>query len=148
MSYELKDYVPDVVVLNIGSNDVGASRRDYGGWAANYTSMLHWLRAVYPGAPFILGQGPFNGGVAHLDQFVTTYNGTDGNAHYINFWPEGCDDYTHCGGDPPNGTGPAKWPTGYGCYGHPGWGTEQQMAEIVAKKVRSLLPWNTPYAVV
>lgn len=56
--FEPRSYVPDVVVVNLGTNDLTRPEHDPATFAAAYRRMLDRLRADYPRARIVVGLGP------------------------------------------------------------------------------------------
>lgn len=48
---------PDVVVINLGTNDFGRGNPERAGWVAAYVDFIASLREQYPGAPIYCAQG-------------------------------------------------------------------------------------------
>ena len=116
---------PDVVVINLGTNDFGAG--DPGqGYVTAYVALLHQVRQHYANAYIICASSPMLGSPSHetqasyLQAAITQFG--DARVAYLDFATQ---DTT----------------TGLGCDWHPGPLTHQQMATVLAAKIRATVGW-------
>ncbi|MEO1406977.1 MAG: SGNH/GDSL hydrolase family protein, partial [Pseudomonadota bacterium] len=123
------DAAPDVVLVNLGTNDFGGydPRPAFG---AAYAALLDDLRAAYPGAAIYATTGPMLSpeSRALLDESVTAalarHNGAaELQAGYIAF-------------------SLAAEGRLYGCHWHPGRDTQAAMAQILIDRLAADLGWS------
>ncbi|MET0343777.1 MAG: GDSL-type esterase/lipase family protein [Polyangiales bacterium] len=124
------DAQPQVVVINIGTNDVGKSASDPGQpYRDAYLRLVRTVRAKYPGARIVATIGPMLGGTqlaairGHLTAVVGTLNG-EGDAKVSTFF--GFETQTT---------------DKFGCDAHPNLVENQLMGDQLAAELRRLLGW-------
>lgn len=131
--WDVSAWTPEVVVVNLGTNDFSPGGTDDGAFRAAYVAFLATLRADYPRATFLLVAGPqmsdaYPPGArawtriqADLAQIVATRKAAgDAGVHLLVIPPQ----------SPP-----------YGEDYHPTAATHQAMAERVAAKIKDLMGW-------
>jgi lysophospholipase L1-like esterase len=130
--WDFARYVPDVVVVNLGTNDFSPPGPDHAAYRAAYSAFLKQIRAHHPDALLLAVVGTmlndgFPPGVmawttnqSDVSSVVAELTAAgDGNVHYLALTPQ---------------TAP------FGEDYHPTRATHQQMAEAVANELRRLLP--------
>jgi lysophospholipase L1-like esterase len=129
--WDFARYAPDVVVVNLGTNDFSPPGPDHAAYRAAYTAFLRQIRAHHPDALLLAVVGTmlsdgFPPGVmawttnqADVSSVVAELTAAgDGNVHYLALTPQ---------------TAP------FGEDYHPTRATHQQMAEAVANEISRLL---------
>jgi len=116
---------PDVVVINLGTNDFGAG--DPGqGYVTAYVALLRQVRQHYANAYIICASSPMLGSPSHdtqasyLQAAISQFG--DARVSYLDFATQ---DTT----------------TGLGCDWHPGPLTHQQMATVLTTQIRAAVGW-------
>lgn len=133
--WDFSTWVPDVVVINLGTNDFNAKANpEEAGWVAAYVKFIGEIRARYPQAPIYLGVGPMLSNwpgerkprttiLGYLEKVVAEANAAGGPmVRLIDFGVQ----MQH------NGIG-AQW--------HPSVKTHSIMAEKLAAAFRADLGW-------
>ncbi len=124
---------PEVVVINLGTNDFSAVGTDEGAFRAAYLAFLATLRGDYPGATFILAAGPMMSDREPAGEMAWTKIQADLRVIAAARAAAG-DTRVHV----------LLLPTQSPPYGedyHPTAATQQAMADIVVKLVKSLENW-------
>ena len=132
-SWQPDQYVPDAVIVNLGTNDFSTTGVDRVLFVQNYTDFLARLRGYYPNAALVAAIGPMlsdyyppgekawtnaQGDIkAAVDARVAA---GDSNLHFLAFAPQ---------------TAP------YGEDWHPTVATHQKMAEQLSAKLKEILGW-------
>jgi len=129
-AWDFTRYTPDVVVVNLGTNDFSPPGPDHEQFKAAYTSFLSNLRGHYPSALLLAVVGPmlsdgFPAGVQAWTTIQSDVSGVvseltaqgDANVHYLALTPQ----------SPP-----------YGEDYHPTIATHQGMAQVVAAEITRL----------
>lgn len=130
-AWDFARYVPDVVVINLGTNDFSPPGPDHEAYKSAYSSFLKQVRDHYPDALLLAVVGPmlndsFPAGVMAWTTNQSDVSGVvgeltaegDGKVHYLALTQQ---------------TAP------YGEDYHPTRATHQQMAEAVANEINRLL---------
>ncbi len=126
-------WVPDAVVINLGTNDYGAPGADpTGGFQAAYLQFVTTLRAAYPHAYIFCTVGPLLSGTP-LTKATGAVNSViasrsamgDTRMGLVQFATQVC-----------NADG-----TGCGCQYHPNGATHQAMATVLEAAIKSTLGW-------
>ena len=133
-AWDFSSWQPDVVVINLGTNDFGMTNPDGPGWVAAYKALLVRLRAQYPNAAIyctlgtMLGDWPADRKPASLIRgYLTGLTGEfqaagDTKIRFLDF-------------------GTQKPENGYGGSWHPSAKTHQLMADQLVKTLRQDLGW-------
>ena len=130
--WDFSRYVPDVVVVNLGTNDFSPPGPDHAAYTTAYSDLLTQIRGHYPDALLLAVVGPmlsdsFPAGVQAWTTVQSDVVGVvndltaqgDTNVHYLALTPQ----------SPP-----------YGEDYHPTLATHQQMAQAVVAEINRLLP--------
>jgi lysophospholipase L1-like esterase len=126
-------WVPDAVVINLGTNDYNATGADPSSeYQATYLQFVTQLRSVYPTAFIFCAVGPMLGGTqyaavkAAISNVVSSRGGSgDTRLQLVEFPTQ------NCGTDG----------SGCGCAGHPNAAEHQSMAAVLEASMRSALGW-------
>ena len=78
--YDVQEFIPDVVVINVGTND-GESEN----WFQIYVSFLQKLRAAWPKAYFFLGCAPMVNRDADIAKVISLFADPVNRTHFLNF---------------------------------------------------------------
>ena len=129
--WDFTRYVPDAVVVNLGTNDFSPPGPDHGAYKTAYSDFLKQIRAHYPSALLLAVVGPMlsDSFPAGVNAWTTNQSdvsdvvsdlaaGGDMKVHYFALTPQ----------SPP-----------YGEDYHPTLATHRQMGEAVATELRRLL---------
>jgi lysophospholipase L1-like esterase len=115
-------YVPDVIVINLGSNDWDGG--DPGEpYVRAYSAFLAHLRQLYPAAEIFCTLGPMltkPEALQHIKDVVKASG--DAHVHYFPFEPIDVTD-------------------GYGCDYHPSQATQRKMADALTAHLRFMMSW-------
>jgi lysophospholipase L1-like esterase len=125
LRWDFASWIPDAVVINLGTNDFGLG--DPGaGFGDAYQTFVRRVRANYPAAHILCTFGPMMSAeqVMKARGYVDAMIATLGDARVTYF------DYPTQ--DPANG---------YGCDWHPSRATNQLMADRLTAELRRLLGW-------
>lgn len=126
--------VPDVVVVNLGTNDFGKANPDEAGWIAAYVGFIQRIRAQYPKAPIYCAVGtmmadwnterkPRTTILAYLDKVIAQANAAGGPpVRLIDF-------------------GIQKQENGIGASWHPSAKTHERMGAQLAAALKQDLGW-------
>jgi hypothetical protein len=132
-SWDPSRWVPDAVVINLGTNDYNAAGPDPSSdYQATYLQFVARLRSVYPGAFVFCAVGPMLGGSkysavkAAISNVVSMRSGAGDNRVALVEFPT-----QSCGADG----------SGCGCAGHPNAAEHQHMASLLEASMRSALGW-------
>jgi lysophospholipase L1-like esterase len=116
---------PDVVVINLGTNDFSTdgdpTENEFGG---AYSAFLDHLREKYPNAnilclvPTLLGGSDLSTAESYIQNVVTQKNDAKIEAFSMNFTQ-----------------------TGWGCDYHPSLATHESMGEALTQKLKTLMGW-------
>lgn len=118
---------PDVVVINLGTNDFSGGAPEEDGWVGAYIDFIRRLRKNYPGARIYCAVGPMMHGKSlatirgYLGRVVK--EGGDKNIAFLEFKMQ-------------DGS------TGYGADWHPSNATHRRMADTLANAIRNDLGWK------
>ncbi|MBN2736541.1 MAG: hypothetical protein JXR70_06130 [Spirochaetales bacterium] len=128
--WDYSKWIPQVVVINLGTNDYSVGNPDRAQFTTAYRNLVTKVRGHYPSAYIYVALGPLQYGDGlisardYLSSIVTGFNNSgDSKIRFIEF---------------PQQDGSL----GYGEDWHPTVATHQQMAGILAAKIRSDLGWN------
>ncbi len=132
-AWDPAQYVPDAVIINLGTNDFSTPGVDRAAFVASYTSFLSTLRGYYPNAALVAALGPMLSDYYPVGEMAWTNaqadvaaavaartQAGDGNVHLVTFAPQ---------------TGP------WGEDWHPTAATHQKMATQLSAKLKELLKW-------
>jgi lysophospholipase L1-like esterase len=130
-AWDFARYTPDVVVVNLGTNDFSPPGPDHAAFKAAYASFLAKLRSHYPSAVLLAVVGPmlndgFPAGVMAWTTIQSDVSGVvgelsaagDANVHYLALTPQSAP---------------------YGEDYHPTIATQEGMADAVVSELRRLL---------
>lgn len=122
--WDFSQNVPDVVVINLGTNDF-ASSVDPAAFKASYVDFIHFIRDKYPDAAILCTIGTIRYDAWNsIQSAVETVNGEgDANVYSFAFTP------ASTLGEP-NGTD-----------GHPSAQTHARMAEELSEEIRKICGW-------
>lgn len=128
-NWDAPRYEPDVIVVNLGTNDYFAGGDPGAPFEPTYVSFVKRLRAAHPKAWVICGIGSMLTGAdaagarAHVQNVVRTLSqGGDAKVAFVD-WAE---------------QSPAD---GVGCGNHPNETTQRKMADVLTAKVKELTGW-------
>ena len=133
-AWDFAAWQPDVVVINLGTNDFGMENPDGAGWTAAYRSLLTRLRAQYPKAAIYCTLGTMLGDMPPERKPASTIRGYlaalaaefqaagDPQVRFLDFGTQ----------DPANG---------YGAGYHPSVKTDHAMADRLAAAWKKDLGW-------
>ncbi len=131
--WDPSQWIPDVVVINLGTNDFNAGGADpSASFQSTYLQFVKQLESVYPGV-FIFGAvGPMLGGSSYTSVKTAISNvvsmrsaAGDARVQLVEFPTQNCgSDGSACG-----------------CDSHPNAAEHQKMATILEAAVRSALGW-------
>jgi hypothetical protein len=133
--WNFAEYQPDVVVVNLGSNDFAPEVADYSPFDRSYLAFIREVRAQYPKATIFCALGP-----------ALSDNWPEGRMALTNArrGVKGAVDALHEGGDArtffvefPVQTGE----NGYGCDWHPSLKTHELMGAELASELREKMGW-------
>ena len=113
----LSEFVPDVIVFNVGTNDSPTGARA-APWETIYVGMLTKLRAAWPRTWFLLGCAPWNAYNAEIESVVETFNDTAQRTRHLDWG---------------NFSAVAR-----GCFNHPSIAGHRTMADTVTAAIRAL----------
>jgi lysophospholipase L1-like esterase len=124
--WDFTRYVPDAIIINLGTNDFG---HDSGpAWEAAFTSTyVQWVqnattRYGNPKLPIFVSQGPMNNGAPlynALQSAIKTINAAGGAATYLDM----------------------RGPPNDGCGGHPGVAGHMGMFEMAQPVIKAVMGW-------
>ncbi len=128
--WDFKRYQPDVVCINLGTNDFSRGRGDLNLYAGAYLKFVVFLRSVYPKAKIVMITGP------QLDESINDYvkqaldqvrlaMRNNGDKDIYRF------DFSHQTGS-----------LGYGSDGHPSYLQQQKMAAELIPFLRQITGWK------
>jgi lysophospholipase L1-like esterase len=126
--WDFASWVPDAVIINLGTNDFGMG--DPGqGYGDAYRAFIQRVRGNYPKAQIVCTLGPMMNAqqIARARGYImpaidAARTGGDTRVSYLEF---------------PTQDGS----TGFGCDWHPSKGTNQAMADKLVAELRRLLSW-------
>jgi lysophospholipase L1-like esterase len=125
LRWDFASWIPDAVVINLGTNDFGLG--DPGtGFRDAYEAFVRRVRGNYPVAHILCTFGPMMSAeqVTKARGYIDAMIATLGDSRVTYF------DYPTQDGS-----------RGYGCDWHPSVGTNQQMADLLTAELRRLLGW-------
>ncbi|RCX14294.1 lysophospholipase L1-like esterase [Anaerobacterium chartisolvens] len=127
--WDSSKWIPQVVVINLGTNDFSTGSPNKSSFTAAYSSFVDRIRSQYPNAHIYCAIGPMLSGNAlsdvrdYLNTVVAQKSSSgDQRIHYIEFPVQ-------------------EWANGYGEDWHPSIKTHQLMAEQLAAQIRKDLGW-------
>ena len=124
LAWDFSRYTPDVVVVNLGTNDF--ARGDPGkAFFKAYAALLAKIRAHYPSAHVVAAVGPMLVGDSHAraTEYVRAAIATYANVSLLDLGPV---DFSH----------------GFGCNSHPSVATQQRIGHALAEHVRARIEWR------
>jgi len=122
-------WVPDVVVVNLGTNDFSVGKSPGRAFPEAYHRLLRRIREVYPGAFIFCGLGPMLEPAAlsearsALAAVLSTLRAAGETRTLVLEFP------------------PQSAANGYGCDWHPSAATQRLMAEQLTRTIRGALGW-------
>ena len=132
-AWDPAQYVPDAVIINLGTNDFSTSGIDRALFVQNYTSFLAKLRGYYPNAALVAALGPmlsdyyppgekaWTNAQADVQTAVAArVQAGDRNVHFLAFSPQAAP---------------------FGEDWHPTLATHRKMAEQLSTKLKAILGW-------
>ncbi len=129
VKWDFKNYTPQVVVVNIGTNDYSTSTPDSTKFITAYKNIITKVRSNYPDAHIFCAVGPMLWGSGldtcrnNIKQVINSFTSTgDSKVYFIEF----------PGQDPANG---------YGEDWHPSKKTHELMADQLTKAIQGKLGW-------
>lgn len=127
--WDFTRYTPQVVCINLGTNDTSTSGADPKLLKKGYVDLLHQVRSAYPDAKIVLLCGPMMNGDAltlvntTLDKVAEeAQKAGDKEVYRFNFAPQNGD-------------------LGYGASWHPSYWQHEKMAGELVPFLRSLMGW-------
>lgn len=118
-------YVPDVIVIDLGTNDFSTGVNPGQPYADKYLQFVTMLRGLFPDAHIFCAIGPMDNNAsmrAYVSGVVSMrMNAGDTKTHFVEFTPQG--------------------PLGFGCDYHPSLGTHDEMATKLTGEIRTALGW-------
>ena len=131
-TWDPSQWIPDVVVINLGTNDYDASGTDPSTeFQATYLDFVTQLESVYPNVFVFATVGPMLGGAHYaavktaISNVVATRKAAgDGRVQLVEFPTQDCADASSCG-----------------CAGHPNLAEHQKMATILEAAIHAALGW-------
>jgi lysophospholipase L1-like esterase len=132
-TWDPSSWIPDAVVVNLGTNDYGAPGADPTTSFTNaYVTFVTQLRAVYPSAHFFLCVGPMLGGTQYTEAqgaiqsvIATRASAGDNALTSVSFPTQDC----------------KSDGSGCGCDYHPSPATHAAMAQVLEAAMKSALGW-------
>jgi len=125
-NWDFQNYVPDVVCINLGTNDFSTTGVNVDKYISHYVAFANQLANSYPQAKLVMIQGPMENGDAlkqalHsiLEQVNAQHPDT---AHYLELSPQGS--------------------LGYGADYHPNKAQSQVNAKELTAYLAGLMNWN------
>lgn len=129
--WDFTRWIPDVVVINLGTNDYWSSDPNNDPsqpYTAAYLVFLEKLRGRYPQAEVLCAMGTMSDDArwkAALQSIVARRNAAgDQRVHFLQFAMQRCDPPSNCG-----------------CDWHPNLATHQAMADTLVATIRALTGW-------
>ncbi|MFC5470647.1 SGNH/GDSL hydrolase family protein [Cohnella suwonensis] len=124
-SWDFHSRVPDVVVINLGTNDFSVDTIDPSQYVAEYKRFVEFIRTNYPDAHLFCTIGPMNRKPAEfIEGIVSELNRAgDERIYFYEFPPQNVEK---------NGVG-GDW--------HPSLKTHAIMAELLAAEIKNKLGW-------
>lgn len=118
-------WVPDVVVINLGTNDFSVDTIDPSQYVSAYKQLVDQIRSNYPDAHIFCAIGPMNQKpAAYIEGIVNELSQTsDKRIHFVEFPPQNIEK---------NGVG-GDW--------HPSLITHAIMAELLVEEIKNKLGW-------
>ena len=111
-------FVPDYLVMNVGTNDAALLHSNPAAWKAIYVGVLRKLRAAWPKTWFLLGCAPWTAYTAQIEAVIAQF------------------------GDGANRTVHLDWgdfsKVARGCYNHPSIAGHRTMADAVVAAIGPL----------
>lgn len=132
--WDFKSHVPDVVVVNLGTNDFARENPDEEGWVAAARGLVGRIRANYPKATVVFAVGPMlsdypasrrprTAALAYVGRVVRETNGVGGGrVAMVDF-------------------GVQRQEDGIGADWHPSVATHRKMADTLAAALREQMGW-------
>jgi len=118
--WQYSQYIPDVVVINLGTNDFSSYHNgmDRNTYIYTYQEFVHRLRSYYPDAYILLATNTANDSFSdELDEIISGLS--DNNIEKINL----------------------KTSNWNGCDGHPDLNAHQTMADTLVAHIKAVLGW-------
>lgn len=139
-TWDWRSFVPEAVVVNLGTNDVSRPEFDLATFERGYSALLDRLRSLYPRARLVVALGPLISddvpvpGTGSLIQMRSSLQGIvsarqqqgDGNIRFLELYS----------GDPAV--------EGFGCDQHPSALTHRRLAGVLANALSDIAPAPTP----
>ncbi|HEY9059985.1 MAG TPA: cellulase family glycosylhydrolase [Pseudobacteroides sp.] len=129
VKWDFKNYVPQVVVINLGTNDFSTSATDKTKFITNYTSLVSQVRSNYPNSHIFCTMGPMLWGTGlescynYLNEIVNGFKSRGDSKVYLLEYPQQSES------------------NGYGEDWHPSLKTHQLMADQLTAEIKSKLGW-------
>ncbi|WP_010248927.1 cellulase family glycosylhydrolase [Acetivibrio cellulolyticus] len=130
VEWDFKNYVPQVVVVNLGTNDYSTSTPDKTKFVTAYQNIITKVRSNYPNAHIFCAVGPMLWGTGldscrtNVKEVVSSFTSNgDSKVYFIEF---------------PQQDGGSN---GYGEDWHPSLKTHNIMADQLTKEIQSKLGW-------
>jgi len=129
VKWDFKNYIPQVVVVNIGTNDYSTAIPENSVFISAYKDLINKVRSNYPNAHIFCAVGPMLWGTgldtcrSNIQQIVNSFNSSgDSKVYFIEF---------------PQQDGS----NGYGEDWHPSIKTHELMADQLTKAIREKVGW-------
>ena len=129
VQWDFKRYVPDVVVINIGTNDFSTVTPDKTKFITNYKNLVKQIRTNYPNSHIFCTIGPMLWGDglqscrSYVTEIVNSFKSTGDSKVYFVEYPGQLES------------------NGYGEDWHPSLITHQLMADQLTSEIKSKLGW-------
>ncbi len=129
VKWDFKKYIPDAVVINIGTNDFSTITPDKTKFITNYTNLVAQVRSNYPNAHIFCTIGPMLWGTglescrSYVTQIVNEFNSNGDSKVYFVEYPQQSES------------------NGYGEDWHPSLTTHQLMADQLTEEIKSKIGW-------
>lgn len=129
VTWDYSKYVPQVVVINLGTNDFSTTPADKTEFVTAYKTLINQIRTNYPDAHVFCAVGPMLWGTgldsccSYITEVINDFNSKGDSKIYFVEFPQ------------QNGS------NGYGEDWHPSLATHQLMADQLTEEIKSKLGW-------
>jgi lysophospholipase L1-like esterase len=129
VKWDFKNYIPDVVVINLGTNDFSTTPAEKTKFVTAYKTLITQVRGNYPDAHIFCTVGPMLWGSgldscrSYVNEVIDSFvSSGDSKVHFVEF-PQQSES------------------NGYGEDWHPSLKTHQLMADQLTEEIKSTLGW-------
>lgn len=129
VKWDFKNYVPDVVVINLGTNDFSTTPAEKTKYVTAYNTLISQIRQNYPNAHVFCTIGPMLWGSgldscrSYINEVVDSFKSSGDSKIYFVEFPQQTES------------------NGYGEDWHPSLKTHQLMADQLTDEIKSKLGW-------